>query len=385
MSMFATLSISAMRWSESGRTSLLALAGFTAGCAAAVKYNGYLTVPLLAIGAVTLSPRRDPASIARNLAIFGTLAVIPLAPWLLRNYLETGNPVFPLMRGTFGGPARADTPSVDIITKRRFLYGESWLEVLTTPFRAFVIGRFGDPARFDGSFNPLLLVGFLGAVIGRRGAKSRYLWLFSIAVLVLVFFLTTFRSRYAIAALAALAILTAELLEHWRHALPRARVLLPALGAAALAFNLWHFADYWRTMSPASYLSGRESRAEYITRFVPEYPLSEFANRNLAPDAVVYLAFLGQRGYYWRRPYTYDYYYSGTSLRDAVRDADSAAAVSDALRTRGISHIAASAPLLGRYLKEDLDQAEMLRWQSFAAHHLRLIRTHGSFGLYEII
>lgn len=383
---FTTVSLIALlRWSESGRTALLALAGFTAGCAASVKYNGYLTVPLLAIGVVTLAPRRDTVSILRSVVVFGSLAVLPLAPWLLRNYLETGNPVFPLMRGTLGGPPRADTPSVDILTKRRFLYGESWLEVLTTPLRAFVVGRFGDPARFDGSFNPLLLLGFLGLGIGRRSERNRYLWVLSVALLVFVFLLTTFRSRYAIGVLAPLAILTAELIEHWRVTLPRARVLLPVLGVAALAFNLWHFADYWRAMAPLAYLSGRETRSEYITRFVPEYPLSEFANRTLDSDAVVYLAFLGQRGYYWRRPYTYDYYYSGTSLRDAVRGANDAEAVSDALRHRGISHIAASAPLLGRFLKEDLSASEMERWQSFASRHLRLIRTHGSFGLYEII
>lgn len=383
---FTTVALVALlRWSETDRSPLLALAGFAAGCAASVKYNGYLTVPLLAIGAIALSPRRDAMSLLRNLAIFAVPAVLPLVPWLFRNYLETGNPVFPLMRSTFGGPPRPDSTSIDILTKRRFLYGETWIEVLTTPFRAFVTGRYGDPARFDGTFNPLLLFGFLGALIGRRNERARYLWLFSISVLVLVFFLTTFRSRYAIAAVAALAILTAELIDHWRRTLPHARVLLPALGAAALAFNLWHFADYWRTMSPTSYLSGNLSRSDYITRFVPEYPLSEFANHNLSPHARVYLAFLGQRGYYWRRPYTYDFHYSGTSLRDAVREAQTAEGISDELRELGISHIAASAPLLGRYLQEDLTDTELSRWQAFASRHLRLLHSHGSFGLYEII
>ncbi len=383
---FTTVSLVALlRWSATDKTGLLALAGFAAGCAGSVKYNGYLTIPLMLIGTITLAPKRDRWSIFRNVLIFGVAAVLPLAPWMLRNYLDTGNPVFPLLRGTLGGPPRPDSPAIDIFTKRRFLYDESWLEVMTTPFRAFVTGRFGDPARFDGAFNPLLLLGFLGVALGRRNEKTRFLWLFSLAILVMVFFLTTFRSRYAIAALAALAILTAELIDRWRTTLPSARVLLPTLGAAALAFNLWHFTDYWITMSPGSYLSGSESRSDYITRFVPEYPLSVYANETLAPDAVVYLAFLGQRGYYWRRRYTYDYYYSGTSLRDAVRFAGNSEDVSAALRGQGISHIAASAPLLGRYLNEDLTETEMARWQRFAGQHLRLIHTHGSFGLYEII
>ncbi len=383
---FTTVSLIALlRWSETESTGLLALAGFTAGCAGSVKYNGYLTVPLVLIGVITLAPRKDAATVLRNAMVFGFAAALPLVPWMLRNYVETGNPFFPLMRSSFGGPPRPDTPGVDIFTKRRFLYNESWLEVMTTPFRAFVTGRYGDPARFDGSFNPLLLFGFLGVFLGRRDDKTRFLWLFSLGILILVFFLTTFRARYAIAAIAALPILTAELLDKWRVDLPRSRTLLVALGAVALAFNLAHFVDYWDKMSPLSYLSGNESRDSYITRFVPEYPLSEYANANLASDSKVYLAFLGQRGYYWRRPYTYDYYYSGTSLRDAVRLARSPQDVSQALRNQGISHIAASAPHLGRYLREDLNANEMSRWQRFAAQHLRLLRTHGSFGLYEII
>ncbi len=383
---FTTVSLVALlRWSSTDKTSLLGLAGFAAGCAGAVKYNGYLTIPLVALGTITLSPKRDGASIVRNVLIFGLAAALPLLPWMLRNYLETGNPVFPLMRSTLGGPPRPDSPSVDILTKRRFLYGESWLEVLTTPIRAFLTGRHGDPARFDGVFNPLLLLGFLGVILGRRTPQTRFLSLFATATLVLVFLLTTFRSRYAIAAIAALAILTAEVVDRWRTERPGTSFLLPALGAAALAFNLWHFADYWTTMRPISYLSGRESRSKYITRFVPEYPLAVYANETLPHDAKIYLAFTGQRGYYWRRDYTYDFYYSGTSLRDAVRLAANPQDVSTALRSRGISHIAASAPLLERYLREDLTDDEMHRWRGFASNHLRLIRIHGSFGLYEII
>ncbi len=383
---FTTVSLVALlRWSSTDKTSLLGLAGFAAGCAGSVKYNGYLTIPLVALGTISLSPKRDGASLVRNLLIFGVAAALPLLPWMLRNYLETGNPVFPLMRSTLGGPPRPDSPSLDILTKRRFLYGESWLEVLTTPIRAFLTGRHGDPARFDGVFNPLLLVGFLGAILGQRTPQTRFLSLFAISTLVLVFLLTTFRSRYAIAAIAALAILTAEVVDRWRTNNPGTKVLLPALGAAALAFNLWHFADYWTMMRPVSYLSGRESRSEYITRFVPEYPLSVYANETLSPDAKIYLAFTGQRGYYWRREYTYDFYYSGTSLRDAIRLAANPQDVSTALRDRGISHIAASGPLLGRYLREDLTNDEMRRWQGFTSSHLRLIHIHGSFGLYEII
>jgi len=374
-----------LRWSETDRSDLLVAAALAAGCAGAVKYNGYLTIAVSLVGILVIAPRKDPQSLAKNLLVFGCFAALPLVPWMIRNWADTGNPMFPLMRGTLGGPPRPDTPSIDIFTRRRFLYGESWLEIVTTPLRAFAVGRHGDPARFDGVFNPLFLLGFAAVIAGRKSQKRNFLWIFAVCILFMVFFLSTFRSRYAVASLAPLAILTALLLDDLRRALPNARRLLPLLGAVALGFNAWHFAMYWRDVSPLPYFTGEETRAHFITRFVPEYPLSEFASTHLDADANIYLAFLGQRGYYWKRPYTYDYYYSGTSLRDAVRHSTNALEVSNELKQLGISHIAASAPLLGRFLNEDLTQNEMVRWRLFANQHLRLIQTHGPFGLYEII
>ena len=383
---FSTVSIIALlRWSETDRISLLATAGFAAGCAGAVKYNGYLTIVVALAGAIALAPNKSPRILIRNALVFGLAAGLPLVPWMVRNYLDTGNPMFPLMRGMLGGPPRPDSPSVDIFTRRRFLYNESWLEVMTTPFRAFVTGRNGDPARFDGVFNPLLLLGFAALWIGRRSQPKKFLTLAAFALLLLVFLLTTFRSRYAIASLVPLAVLTAYALDELHRSRPQADRAIAALGAAALAFNLWHFGLYWNDVSPLGYLSGRESRSDFITRFVPEFPLSEYASQHLPPGATVYLAFLGQRGYYWKCSYTYDFYYSGTSIRDAVRAAETPEEVARELKRTGISHIAAAAPLLGRFLKEDLTEKEMSRWAEFATRHLRLIRTQGAFGLYEIV
>jgi len=383
---FSTVSIVALlRWSETNRISLLATAGFAAGCAGAVKYNGYLTIVVALAGAVALAPDKRPRIVLRNALVFGFAAGLPLVPWMVRNYLDTGNPVFPLMRGLLGGPPRPDSPSIDTFTRRRFLYNESWLEVLTTPFRAFVTGRHGDPSRFDGVFNPLLLLGFAALWIGRRTQPKKFLTVSAFALLLLVFLLTTFRSRYAIASLAPLAVLTAYALDELRRFRPRAGQAVAALGAFALAFNLWHFGLYWNDISPLGYLSGNESRSSFITRFVPEFPLSEYASRHLPPGATVYLAFLGQRGYYWKCSYTYDFYYSGPSIRDAVRAAETPAEVSRKLKRTGISYIAASAPLLARFLKEDLTEEEMSRWAEFATQHLRLVRTQGAFGLYEIV
>jgi hypothetical protein len=153
----------------------------------------------------------------------------------------------------------------------------------------------------------------------------------------------------------------------------------------SLAFNTAHFVSFWNRVDPLAFLSGRESRQEFISRFVPEYPVVHFANRHLPEDANVYLAFLGQRGYFWERSYTYDFHYSGVALRDAVQGTEQADDIAARLRGEGVSHIASVDQLLARYLSHNLDEAEQRRWQEFAAQHLRLLFRQSGVGLYEIV
>jgi hypothetical protein len=383
---FSTIALlAALRWSESGRLSLLVPAALGAGCAATVKYNGYLMIPLIGFGIVLLSRRRTPPEILRALVTYGLISIVPLVPWLVRNFVETGNPMFPLLQGVFGGRELGERPSIDVFTYRHVLYGESWLQVALTPIRVFLTGQEGEPARFDGVFNPLLLLGFFAPFFPGATRRNRVLAGFAAAVLLMVFFLVAFRSRYAIAVLAPLTILSVETIATWSRRSAAWRATCAALIIGSLAFNTAHFATFWDKVDPLAFLSGRESRAEFISRFVPEYPVVHFANSHLPEDATVYLAFLGQRGYFWERSYTYDFHYSGVALRDAVQHTERAHDIAARLREEGVSHIASVDQLLARYLSHNLDEAEQRRWQEFAAQHLRLLFRQGGVGLYEIV
>jgi hypothetical protein len=258
------------------------------------------------------------------------------------------------------------------------------MSALLVPVRVFLSGREGDPARFDGVFNPLYLVGFAAACIPGALRRDRVLAATAGVLLFLVLFLAVFRSRYAIPVLAPLALLTAEVAERGLRRGAPWRTAVVAAAVAALAFNALHFGLFVHRLAPAAYLLEREERDAYVTRFVPEYPLTAWANAHLPDDATVYLAFLGQRGYYWQRPYTYDFQYSGIALRDAVRAAATPGEVAAVLRRAGISHIASADSLLDHFMRQNLDDRERERWEDFASHHLRLVRRQGGIGLYEI-
>jgi len=373
--------IGLLRWSETERREYFVAAALAAGCSAAVKYNGLVLVIVLGLGVLWLMRNRSTVAALGSAVAFVALSLVPLIPWLVKNAAQTGNPIFPLFNGLIGGRPLPQMPSIDLFTKRQVLYGETLFEIVLAPIRVFITGHEGDPARFDGVFNPIYLLGFATAL--RPGATDRQRWFAGIAALLLamVFLLNTFRSRYGVAVLVPLALVLAEVLEHglgrWR------RVALAGI-AAALAFNGWHLVSFWMHIDPLSYLTGRESRSAFIARFVPEYPLVEFANTKLPKDTRVDLEFLGSRGYYWQRPYRYDAYFSGTTLRDTIRGAASGDEVAAGLRRAGITHIAAADGLLFRFLGDNLSEIEYKRWEDFGRDHLRRLYGERGFGLYEI-
>ena len=104
------------------------ICGALAGCAMATKYTGLISVILptsVLIAAQLRTRASDPAtkteltqinpnswqSMVRSCVAFGLGISFMILPWLLKNLAETGNPVYPLAYGVFGG--REWTPEMN--------------------------------------------------------------------------------------------------------------------------------------------------------------------------------------------------------------------------------------------------------------------------------
>jgi len=371
-------------WSESGRRADFVVSALGAGCAAGAKYNGLVVIALLAVAVFLVVQRRSGLAGMALAALFAAISLVPLAPWLIKNVWETGNPVFPLMNHVFGGRPLPRGPQVDVFSYRRVLYQESWLDILLVPLRVFVSGREGDPARFDGVFNPLYLVGIVVALLPGASRRHRLLGGLTVAFLLIAFFSTVFRSRYVVAVLPPLVLIAMEAMNEWWRKGAVCQVLIASLAGGALLFNVTEFSLLWTEIDPLAYALGRSTRVEYISRFVPEYPVTVYANSHLPERSRVYLAFLGGRGYYWEHPYVYDTYLSGTLLHDVVRQAKDGDDIAEALCRQGMTHIASVEPLLAQYMRSNFEPAEYARWQAFARERLHLLYSANGVGLYEV-
>ncbi len=96
------------RASESRRHFLLA--GLLAGSAMACKYPGIVQVVLPIGFAVCVAPYllqlpvgKRHSTALRSAGVFAIGTAVTIGPWLLKNTVETGNPVYPLAYSVFGG------------------------------------------------------------------------------------------------------------------------------------------------------------------------------------------------------------------------------------------------------------------------------------------
>jgi hypothetical protein len=92
-----------MQWRSRPGARSAVLVGLLCGGACATKYLslGLVAAPVLAVMLAMAAASRPPRAL-RHWLLACLLCLLPLAPWLVRNIVNTGNPVFPLATGLLG-------------------------------------------------------------------------------------------------------------------------------------------------------------------------------------------------------------------------------------------------------------------------------------------
>ena len=145
----------------------LVLAGVMSGSAASIKY---LSLPVLVIvGAIVAwksmeGIKRPIKGLAVNLLIFGVSAGLVMGTWYIKNWLWTGNPVYPLIFGGPGWDALESRVLNDYVGT--FGTGKTWLDYLLLPFNVYAYhNRFATiPIEV---IHPALWLGFFFPVIAK--------------------------------------------------------------------------------------------------------------------------------------------------------------------------------------------------------------------------
>ncbi len=208
---FATLALWGVLWSwrrkltRPGPRGWVLLAAIAAGGAMSVKYTAVLLLfaPMLAwVVVLGLWTRRPTAEVARRAALFVAVALLVMAPWLLRNALNTRNPVYPLMGSLFA------SPNWDTVKDVRWMRAHSPGD--TSP--ALIPAKAIEVLTFDQGNASLALILFvpLGLLARRRTrCVALLLAVHAAALFLLYFYFTQHNERFIEVGVTALAALSA--------------------------------------------------------------------------------------------------------------------------------------------------------------------------------
>ena len=329
--LFALLSFLAWeRWREGGNRTWAGLSAVFAGFAAGTKYHGLFVVALL--GAMTIwecaRGRKGPAPAV----LFAAIAGIVSAPAYVRNYLVTGNPVFPFFSRVFGSSPYslaldAVTPGGTAGSDAKITFLRAAREWLGAPLRVArsLTGMPGISGQAPLSPFLLLLVA-AAALAALRTPTVRRALLFAAAYAVACGGAET---RFLIPSAALFAYAGAVALGRFAGDRGVRSVAMRTAVAAALVLPGAAWAGHrLARLGPIPVRPGE--RDAYLLRAFPPYAAIEYLNRSLGSSYTIYavgaenLAYFADGNYLgdWFGPYSYSRIYGAPAHDGATLDRD---------------------------------------------------------------
>ena len=382
----------------------LVMAAVFCGLAMGTKYNGLLVFLLMSLSVLFLSsPRMLDGGSTPVRTLFYSLFFIMIvglvySPWGIKNYLWTGNPLFPLFDNWFNPSSPLEMPSLPPLVLRKLLYHESWWEIVLVPFRIFFQGQDDTHQYFDGKLNPALLVlplfSFFASnrdsnTSGKKNEKMVFAG-FAILFILLVFFRANMRIRYIAPAIPCLVILSIYGIKNIfvfidRYAAGSARHVITGLSIATVlilfSFNVFYILKQFRIVTPVQYICGKISRDQYIEKFRPEYAAIQHANIFLSPDAKILSLFIGRRGYYSDREMSFDINLFKTAIRNSASPAENHSNLID----MGFTHLLIRFDMFDSWCHHNLDQKEKQMVTELLSIKDSLLFEKNGHGLYKLL
>ncbi len=382
------------RWFEDRRegrgSGWLWVAALMCGWALGVKM---LAGAVLAFAAIALlwglRGAPDRAAAVRQLLVFALIAGAVAAPWYVKSYVWTGNPVYPFFYERFDGRywslerAQAYTEA-----QKQFGLGRNPLRLAALPWDLTMRPRwFFDEPHVLKPFNvyiwvfgPLLLA-FVPALLlaGPVGMPGRLALWFAL-VFAAVWFGLTQNGRYLILILPGLSACAGVAAAR----LTARRGITAATAALALALGLvtalWPTA---RLAAPAARVAlGLESRADYLRRPAPSpttFAIFELVEENTPADAHILILGAEPRTFYLDRSYLLG---NHAEIFTAADLADPRALLG-AMRRMGVTHLLIHSSTLAE-IATGSGRIETLLRDLRAAGRMSSLGVYGPFELWEL-
>jgi len=328
--------LAALRAGETHHRRWLALAGVMAGFAISSKYLALGLMFPVGVWVLWRARRGGWQQILADGALFGGIALVVASPWYAKNWLWTGNPIFPLVWGGTGW----DAVRLNLLAEHHRIYGTG-----RTPadYLLLPVHLYTQYSRFTTFLGNTEIVGFLFPVLifyPFTRKKTRLNSLLAITAGQFVFWaMGPQHVRFLLPLFPALSVLTAHVLRDISARVMRpatAKILVAGLTGGTLMATLLYAAIWFADVRPLRVISGRISKADFLTARVESFAAEQFVQKTLPPAARV-LQVWDARGYYCDARCVPDI--EPSQWTRIVLPAPTVGAAVASLGARGISHL----------------------------------------------
>jgi hypothetical protein len=337
--LWMTGALLAFEASEEGRErGPLLLSALFMGLALGTKYYAGLLAVLLVLRLAW----RDRLKAA---VLFTAAASAVFAPWLVKNWIFVGNPVFPFLYKVFpatklGWTSQLAAGYFHVLIE----YGHT--NGILRDLVSLPILLFRNPLRFGGGMDVLGDLGWdlvlwlwaYGLWAAWKGRERKGLALLT-ALYVAGWFSTGVVLRFLTPMAPAMALVGAAGAAAWREkAAGPARALAAAAAGLLIAAHLFLFFFVHGVVGSAAPMLALEDRAAFLSRKLEYYPCAAYAGAALSPDANI-LVVGEQRGYYIPRAHLSTTVHAPNLYVRRANEAASPEALARALRGDGFTHL----------------------------------------------
>jgi len=418
MTFFTTGSILAfIKWrdSEYGRFKWFLISSFCMGIAIGSKYNALIAwfiVNLMLMFSYARDTNRQIGAFQYGI-IFFVITALVASPWYLKNYLQTGNPFYPLFKSFFKlihhqtvqevlhGQAIEKTGKISFFKMREFMYGESLWGTLLIPIRMFFQGKDTSYQYFQGSLNPILILFSPFVLLNKRYSKDKFLFVFfSVIFIIMAFFLTAKQVRYILPVLPFLAIIAVmgikdlldkmgektlfSFLRFKEKIKSTARVFVLSSVIILLTFNLVYLKYRIEIINPFPYVMGKETRESFLRHHLLHYDAVKFINDTLPDDAVVFTMFLGSRGYYLNRKYKNESSFGMSTIKHLVNSSVDEEKFVEYIRSMNVTHILMRTDLVDNYLQDNFSKKEVKRILQLVSKYWKKVYENNGYAVWDL-
>jgi len=418
MTFFSTASVLAfVKWQDSEYNQLkwLLTSSFCMGMAIGSKYNALIALFIMNM-LLMLSFVRDTNKQIGALqygTLFFAISTLVASPWYLKNYLQTGNPFYPLFNSFIQSlqhhPAQEilyrqaieKTRQIGFFKMREVMYGESFWETLSIPLRMFFQGKDYSYQYFQGSLNPILIVFSPFILLNKRYVRDKYgFGIFSIFFIIMAYFLTAKQVRYILPVLPFLAIIAVMGMKDLVDKLGGgtlfsslqsrikiksiARFIIFSTIAILLIFNLLYLKGRMNIIKPFSYISGRETREAFLKRHLLHYDAVEYINHNLPGDARIFTMFLGRRGYYLDKIYKNEPSFGMSTIRYMVNSSTDEEKFTEYIRSMNVTHILMRTDLFDKFLRDNFSKEDIIRFLNLFKKCCKMIYENNEYSVWNV-